>query len=118
MKDVKIYLQHVLENLNLIIASTKALSKSEFEKNKDILDATIRRIEIIGEAVKNLPEDFRIKYPKIEWKKIAGTRDILIHSYFNVDLDTLWAIIEEDLPSLKKEIALILSKEEKASENK
>ena len=63
---------------------------------------------MIGEAVKNVPLDFRKKYPSIEWKAIAGTRDIMIHAYFDVDYDAVWDIAKKDLPALKKEVKRIL----------
>ena len=78
------------------------------EKDKLRKDAVIRNLEIIGEAAKNIPESFRIKYSIIEWKKIAGTRDKLSHGYFGVDLSTVWDVIKDDLPELKKNIEKIL----------
>ena len=105
-KDL-VFIEHVLDAINDIQSSIKNLSKKEFIEIKDIKDATIRRIEIIGEAVKNISEKTKKKYPKVEWKKIAGTRDRLIHSYFNVDLDITWEIIKKDLPELKNHILKI-----------
>ncbi len=87
----------------------KKLSKKEFVKNKDIKGATVRRIEIIGEAVKNISQELKEKHPKIEWKKVAGARDVMIHAYFNVDLDIVWDIVKNDLPKLKKQIQEILN---------
>ena len=55
-------------------------------------DAVIRRIEVIGEAVKNIPAELKEKYPDIPWKRIAGMRDILIHGYFSVDLNLTWKV--------------------------
>ena len=103
-----IYLNHVLDSINTIEKSIKNLSRKDFSNNKDILDATLRRIEVIGEAVKNISPETRKKYPKIEWKKIAGTRDVLIHAYFSIDIDLVWKIIKEDLPKLKKDIEKII----------
>ena len=70
----------------------------------NLRDATIRRLEIIGEAVKNIPNSFRNKYPEVPWRNIAGFRDILIHAYFGINLDRVWNIIKKDLPDLKKNI--------------
>src|SRR3989344_2139947 len=111
IKETRFYLIHILENIALIQKSILGLSKEEFVNNKDVLDAGIRRIEVIGEATKSISLDFREKYPYIEWKKIAGTRDILIHSYFKIDFDLLWEIIDKDLPVLEKQIKDILAKE-------
>ena len=101
------YLKHILDAINDIQESTKNLSKKEFEISKDPKDATIRRIEIIGEAIKNISKELKEKYPAILWKKIAGARDRMIHAYFSIDLDILWDIAKKDLPILKKQIQKI-----------
>jgi uncharacterized protein with HEPN domain len=73
-----------------------------------IQDAVIRRLEIIGEAVKNLPPDFKERYTNIPWQQIAGMRDVLIHEYFGVDLNLTWQTVREDIPSLKSKLEEIL----------
>lgn len=110
-KDVKIFLFHILESIERIEVFAKGISKDEFLKSEIIQDAVMRRIEIIGEAVKNIPNIFKNKYPDIEWKKIAGTRDNLIHGYFGVDLKLTFKIIRKDIPELKKKISKILKEE-------
>lgn len=105
------YLKHVLEAISDIEHSLKNLSKKEFKENKDIKDATVRRIEVIGEAVKNISPALKEKHLDVEWKKIAGSRDIMIHAYFNVDLDIVWDIAKNDLPIFKKRIQEILAEE-------
>ena len=102
------YLEHILDAINKIEDSVSNLFRQEFKKSADISDAVVRRIEVIGEAVKNISDDLKKKYPGVEWTKIAGTRDVMIHAYFNVDLDVVWDIVKKDLPSLKKHILKIL----------
>lgn len=81
-----------------------------FLKNNLIQDAVIRNFEIIGEATKKLDEDFRAKYPEIEWKKIAGMRDKLIHDYIGVDLWAVWGVVANIIPILDIQIKDILKK--------
>lgn len=107
-KDVKIFLFDILDSIEKIEEYTKDISKNKFFDNIQIQDAVVRRIGIIGEAVKNLPISFRNKHSNIPWKKIAGTRDIIIHDYSGVDADLVWEIIKNDAPKLKKQIQKIL----------
>ncbi|WP_456478738.1 HepT-like ribonuclease domain-containing protein [Geoglobus ahangari] len=80
----------------------------EFYEDSIVQDAVLRRLEIIGEAVKNVPDDFRAKYPDVPWRQIAGMRDVLIHAYFGVNLRRVWKVVKEDLPGLKLKILKIL----------
>ena len=107
-KDPKIFIGHILDSIKEIERNTKNMTGNEFFDAITIQDAVIRRLEIIDEAVKNLPNSFKNKYPEIPWKKIAGTRDILIHGYFGVDADLVWKIVNKDVPKLKKQIQKIL----------
>lgn len=79
-------------------------TKKDFLNSKQLQDSVMRRIEIIGEAVKNIPEEFKEKRNEIAWKQIVGMRDILIHHYFGIDLNLTWTVIVKDLPRLKNQI--------------
>ena len=109
-KDPEIFLKHILESIKLIESFSKNLNKSKFLKNKLRQNAIVRELEIIGEAVKNLPHNYTARHPNLEWSKIAGLRDKLIHHYFGVDLNTVWDVVKGDLPQLKKKIQEILAK--------
>lgn len=111
-KDPLVFIKHIRDSINDIESFTKNISKEKFMEEKLIQNAVIRSIEVIGEAVKNLPKNFKNKYEKIPWNKIAGTRDKLIHFYFGVDFETIWKVVEEDISYLKKQIKEILEKEE------
>lgn len=107
-KDPQVFLSHILESIGWIEKETKGLSKDKFINNVPIQDAVIRRLEIIGEAVKNLPADFKRKYPDVSWQKISGLRDKLIHGYFGVDLELVWEIVQKNLPPFKEQIKKML----------
>jgi len=103
-KDPLVYIEHILESISRIESFMKDITKEDFIKNPEKQSAVVRQIEIIGEAVKNIPKSFRDKYPNIPWKDIAGMRDKLMHHYFGVDLNTVWKAVVEDIPSLKKQV--------------
>lgn len=85
------------------------MTSDEFEESVEKRDSVIRRLEIIGEAVKGLPADLRSEYSKVSWAKIAGARDILIHEFFRVDLELTWDMVKKDLPNLRRSVREILA---------
>lgn len=109
-KEIRIFIEDISKSIEKIEEYTYDMSKEEFFRASQVQDAVIRRLEIIGEAAKNIPEDFRNEHPEILWKQIAGMRDILIHGYFDVNLERVWIVVERDLPDLKQKILRILEK--------
>lgn len=107
-RDVRVYLDDILESIEKIGNYTKKVSKEEFNRNYQLQDAVLRRIGIIGEAVKKMPQDIKDKHPEIPWREISGMRDILIHEYFGVMLDRVWNTIKKDLLKLKDKIKHII----------
>jgi uncharacterized protein with HEPN domain len=95
-----------------LIKETEGLNFEEFMQNEVLKRACSRSIEIIGEATKNLSADFKRKYKDIEWKKISGLRDKIIHYYFGVNWDIVWDVIKNRLPDLKEQVEKILAKVE------
>lgn len=106
-KDVKIFIEHILECINLIEEYTNNKTKVDFFKSIQLQDSVIRRIEIIGEATKNIPEEIKVKYSEVPWKEIADMRNILIHEYFGIDLELTWEVVVKDIPDLKNKMIKI-----------
>lgn len=110
MKQDKVYLQHILDEIDFMINKSNNLSYESFIESELYTRAFSRSIEIIGEAAKNLSKDFKEKHPEIDWRKIAGMRDKLIHHYFKIDYEILWDVIKHKLPLIKNQISNIHSK--------
>lgn len=99
-RDYSVYLEDILGAISKIRRYTSGLSRDAFAADEKTLDAVIRNLEVIGEAVKQLPPDLRTREPGTDWQKIAGLRDLLIHQYFGIDVDILWDIIQHKLTTL------------------
>ena len=100
-------LPDILEAIEDIESFTKNVSLEEFSSNKEKILAVIKSIEIIGEAVKLIPQEIRDKNPQVPWKAIAGMRDMLVHEYWGIDINVVWETVQESLPTLKAEIVRI-----------
>ena len=106
--DYKILVEHILESMEWIEKYTKNTSENDFIKSTQTQDSVIRRLEIIGEAIGNFPEEIKKEHPNIRWNEISGMRNFLIHEYFGVDLQLVWNTIKNDLPKLKKQMKKII----------
>jgi uncharacterized protein with HEPN domain len=106
-RDVRLFIGDILESITNIESFLKDISKESFLNNKLIQSAVVRELEVIGEATKNIPNSFREKYDEVSWRKIASTRDKIIHGYFGVNYEVVWEIIKKDLPMLKKQMRKI-----------
>jgi len=107
-RNVGLYLRDIADSISAIEEYTEEITEESFYSTRQVQDAVVRRLEIIGEAAKNIDDDFRDKHPEIPWKKIAGMRDIIAHGYFGVKLERIWDIVKQNLPELKKQIASLI----------
>ena len=105
------YLRHILIEVEYLLNQSQSLTYDHFEADETLRRAFVRSLEIIGEAVKNLPEGFRVAHPEVEWRPIAQMRDRLIHGYFGVDYQLVWDVVCEKLPGLKRSIQGITDSE-------
>jgi uncharacterized protein with HEPN domain len=110
MKDDRVFLAHIRDAITRIESYTHGGRQAFFSDTKT-QDAVIRNLEVIGEAVKNLSADLRDKHPDVPWARIAGMRDVLIHGYFGVRLETVWNAVENRIPELKRYVSLLIGSE-------
>ncbi|MBI2864160.1 MAG: DUF86 domain-containing protein [Chloroflexi bacterium] len=108
--SVREYLQHIMDEADFLLRSAKGLEMATFLEDETLKRAWVRSIEIIGEAVKQIPPSFRQKYPAIEWRATAGMRDRLIHGYFGVDFDIVWDVVVNKLPALRANVREVLDR--------
>lgn len=106
-RDVIVFLEDILTAIDDIVAFTAALDFEDFKQDRKTIYAVTRALEIMGEATKNIPDEVRQAYPHIPWKQIAGMRDKLIHSYFSVNVVTLWKTAGQDAPQLRQAIQIV-----------
>lgn len=102
-------LEHILESIDKIEFIVQSLSYGQYLEDWIKQDAIIRNFEIIGEAISNIDDDIKAKYPEIKWQLAKDMRNFLIHEYFKVDFDAVWNTITLHLPELKKQITTVLS---------
>jgi uncharacterized protein with HEPN domain len=107
VKDDRVYLLHIRDAIERIQIFTTG-GREQFLSSAMIQDAVLRNLEVIGEAVKGLSDGLRTSAPDVPWKQIAGMRDVLIHHYFGVKLETVWQVVAEHVPALKTQVDELL----------
>ena len=117
MKDNTVYLRHILDAIEQIEDYLKGISEDQFVQTRLLQDGVVRQLEIIGEASRNLSEQFRKKHPEVPWNQIISMRNRITHGYINVNFRIVWEITQNDLPPLKEQVRGILDKRNTADPN-
>jgi uncharacterized protein with HEPN domain len=110
MRDDRAFLEDILERIALTAEFT-AQGRSAFMASRLVQEAVVRNLEIIGEASRSLSDDVRDQHPEVPWRQIAAFRNFAIHTYWQIKLERVWRIVEQDLPPLKTQIEAILDEE-------
>lgn len=115
-EDIKKILLANMDEIKYLQQNSEKLKYEDFINDETLKRSFVWALEIIGETAKNLPENFKSKYPKIQWKEMAELRDVLVYCYFSVDYKAIWNVIKNKIPKLKLQIEKILSEVENADE--
>ena len=109
-RDYRIYLEDMREAGAKARRYVEGLSFENFSSDEKTVDAVVRNLEVLGEATKQVPDFVRLEHPQVDWYRIAGLRDILIHQYFGIDLTIIWDIVQNKLPILLQQLDQILER--------
>lgn len=107
-RDYKLFVKDILDAIDKIEEFIGNMEYGEFIQDDKTSTAVVKKIEIIGEAIKNIPRDVRVKYKVIPWKDIVGMRNKITHAYFGIDYEIVWNVVKEKLPALKIQVEQVL----------
>ncbi|MGB7413139.1 MAG: DUF86 domain-containing protein [Thermosynechococcaceae cyanobacterium] len=110
-RSVQLYLEDICTSCIKVQRYTLNMTFEDFIEDERTYDAVVRNLQIIGEAVKKIPSDIREQYPNVEWRKIAGLRDILAHAYFGLEDETLWDVVQNKVPELLEQVQLVIQEQ-------
>ncbi len=108
MRNYRLYLQDIIEAMVAVQEFTEGINFETFVADDKTASAVVRKLEIIGEATKNVPETIRQKYPQVPWRNMAGMRDRIIHAYFDINHSVVWDTLKNRIPALQPIIEQIL----------
>ncbi|WP_457637354.1 HepT-like ribonuclease domain-containing protein [Oceanithermus sp.] len=108
-RDPRLYLDDIIESCRKVARYVRGLNQDEAMRNELIVDAILRNLLVIGEAAKKLPDEWKQQYGDVEWRKIAGLRDVIAHEYFQLDEEILWDVVSNKLPELERVVSRMLN---------
>lgn len=108
-KSTDEYIKHILQESEYLTSQSEKMDISQFTSDQTSMRAFARSLEVIGEAAKQVPEEYRQTHPEVDWKGMAGLRDRLIHHYFGVDYEIVWDVVKNEVPKLKEQLGKLLT---------
>jgi len=109
-RDAAVFLDDIVEACRKVASYTEGLTLNDFRGDTKTLDAVVRNLEVIGEAAKKVPGDVRSQIPGVDWQRMGGLRDILIHEYFAVDVEIVWDVVQSKTEDLRRRVEEFLSR--------
>jgi uncharacterized protein with HEPN domain len=106
-REWSLYLADMIDACHWVSDFTAGVDKHSFLQDRKTYDATVRNLEVLGEACKRIPEDIRAQHPQVPWREIAGFRDVLAHAYFGIDEDLLWDVVSNKVPLLLTQLEVM-----------